>query len=140
MKTKSARKVQGIHIGTVESDSQTNLLVGGVPASSNGEGVRAIITSAFVVSLMRYCITHDLPHPGVVLLDSPLTSYKEEDREELGEEVQQAFYNNLASAKEKGQVIILENKEPPTEIQQIAMYYHFTRNRVHGRYGFFPVD
>jgi hypothetical protein len=126
--------------GTVEFDSEMNLIVGGVRASSNGKGVRAIIKSAFAVSLMRYCITGDLPHPGVVLLDSPLTSYKEEDRKELGEEVQQAFYNDLASAKGKEQVIILENKEPSAEIQRLTKYYHFTRSREHGRYGFFPVD
>ncbi len=126
--------------GTVEFDSKMNLIIGGIRASSNGKGVRAIIKSAFAVSLMRYCITDDLPHPGVVLLDSPLTSYKEEDREELGEEVQQAFYNDLVTTKGKGQVIVLENKEPPAEIQRLSMYYHFTRNREHGRYGFFPVD
>jgi len=126
--------------GTVEFDSKMNLIIGGVRASSNGKGVRAIIKSAFVVSLMRYCITLDLPHPGFVLLDSPLTSYKEEDREELGEEVQQSFYNDLVRSKGKGQIIILENKEPSVKIQRLSSYYHFTRNREYGRYGFFPVD
>jgi len=126
--------------GTVEIDAKMNLIVGGIPASSNGKGVRAIITSAFAVSLMRYCIMHSLPHPGVVVLDSPLTSYKEEDREELGEEVHCAFYDDLASENKRSQIIILENKEPPSGIQQITGYYHFTRNRDHGRYGFFPVD
>jgi hypothetical protein len=136
--TLTAWKVPGA--GTVEFDAEMNLIVGGVPASTNGKGVRAIITSAFVVSLMRYCITHSLPHPGVVVLDSPLTSYKEEDREELGEEVLCAFYDDLASENKRSQIIILENKEPPSEIQLITGYYHFTRNRDHGRYGFFPVE
>jgi hypothetical protein len=125
--------------GTVEFDSEMNLIVGGVPARSNGKGVRAIITSAFVVGLMRYCLEHGLPHPGIVLLDSPLTSYKEKEREEVGEEVQQAFYNDLAGSRAGGQVIILENKEPPADSQAIARYYHFTGKRDDGRYGFFPV-
>jgi hypothetical protein len=42
--------------GTVEFDSEMNLIIGGVPASSNGKGVRAIIKSAFTVSLC--CFPH----------------------------------------------------------------------------------
>ncbi|EXI90538.1 MAG: hypothetical protein AW11_00732 [Candidatus Accumulibacter regalis] len=126
--------------GTVEFDSDMNLIVAGVQARSNGKGVRAIIKSAFAISLMRYCITADLPHPGVVVLDSPLTSYKEQDREELGEEVQEAFYSDIARDTGRGQVIILENKEPSAAIRRLTQYYYFTRSREHGRYGFFPTD
>ena len=41
--------------------------------ASYGKGARAIINSAFIISIMKYCIEHGLSHPGFVVLDSPLT-------------------------------------------------------------------
>ncbi|MDQ7864054.1 hypothetical protein RCO48_32115 [Peribacillus frigoritolerans] len=46
------------------------------PTKDYGKGYRAIIYSAFVISLMEYCRDKKMPHPGFVVLDSPLTTYK----------------------------------------------------------------
>ena len=40
---------------------------------------RAITQSAFTIGLLQYCKDQATPHPGFVLLDSPLLSYKEPD-------------------------------------------------------------
>lgn len=67
---------------------------------------------------MEYCINKDLPHPKVIILDSPLTTYKEGDKKDEGEtnviteEVKQSFYRYLSKMKDKAQIIIFDNAEP----------------------------
>lgn len=104
-----------------------------------GKGYRSISYSAFVIGLMKYCLNSSLPHPGVVVLDSPVTSYKEEDGDEdkTPEELQNKFFEELAQTKQ--QVIILENKKPPTSITDKINYIEFTKNKKVGRYGFFSM-
>ena len=45
------------------------------PRSQNGKAVKAVYHSAFAVALMIYCRTNRLPHPGFLVLDSPLVTY-----------------------------------------------------------------
>ncbi|MCY1450676.1 hypothetical protein D9M71_675020 [compost metagenome] len=84
-------------------------------------------------------------HPRFVVLDSPLTAYKEgdttavEDRDEVSRDLVYAFYRDIAESYPDTQIIILENKEPEDSIISLVKYEHFTRNREKGRYGFFPV-
>lgn len=125
--------------GTVEFGSGMTLIINGIEADSNGKGVRAVIRSAFIVTLMRHCVAKRLPHPRFIVLDSPLTSFKEADREQVGQEVQEAFYDDLNSLNEDLQVVIFENKEPPQHIQESANYECFTKRHDRGRYGFFPT-
>ena len=62
----------------------------------------ATMRAAFITGLMRHCVGRRLPHPGVVLLDSPLLVYREPD---IGPEdqrlrqagVKDAFYRALAA-------------------------------------------
>jgi hypothetical protein len=61
----------------VEFDQKAfDIIVDGQARQSHGKGVCAVLHTAFVVGLLRYCQKHDRPHPGMVLIDSPLTSYK----------------------------------------------------------------
>ncbi|MNF96738.1 hypothetical protein D3C84_795350 [compost metagenome] len=84
-------------------------------------------------------------HPGFVVLDSPLTTYKEGDPEpgeedkEVAEDMIYAFYQDIADNFKDSQVIVFENKEPDTAIIPQLNYEHFTKSRGNGRYGFFPL-
>ncbi|MED4970720.1 AAA family ATPase [Parageobacillus toebii] len=105
-----------------------------------GKGYRAIIYSAFAISLLEFCKANDKPHPGFVVLDSPLTTYKgKKHNEEVGSDIQTAFFEDLSSIHNDMQVIILENKEPSDEIKEKINYIEFTKDNNYGRYGFFPV-
>ncbi len=116
----------------------------------HGKGVRAILYSAFVIGLMRFCRTHGLPHPGLVVLDSPLTTYRrpgtrradfdEGEDVALPEDVQNAFFESLAAtAVANGeQVIVFENKEPPAGVKAVATYIQFSAIEGDGRSGFIP--
>lgn len=59
--------VDRVHFDTTMKD----LIVSGKPRTSYGKGLRAIMQSAFTISLLQYCADNDLAHPGIVVLDSP---------------------------------------------------------------------
>jgi hypothetical protein len=128
-------------LGTVEFNEQRmDFLIGGKPRQSNGKGVRALMHSAFVIALMRFCKRKQLPHPGWVLLDSPLTSFRKGDsnsNEEVSGEIQKAFFRSLAETSDAEQIIILENKEPSVEVQKKINYLSFGGELPSSRAGFF---
>ena len=120
-----------------------DLIVSGKDRASEGKGFRAIGYSAFIIGLLRYCYENNLPHPGIVVLDSPLVTYKRRDTqpgEEIPEDVSKAFYEDLANTPADLQIIVLENEDPPKEVQAKIQYEHFSRSKEIGRYGFFPIN
>ena len=54
-----------------------DVVIGGRQRGSRGAGLCAITYSAFVLALFEYCRSRSMPHPGFVILDSPLIAYKE---------------------------------------------------------------
>ena len=135
----------GINPKKVEYDRKTNdILLDLNMRKNHGKGYRAIFLSAFLLGLMKYCIDYGQKHPFFIVLDSPLTSYQEGDKEgdKLPEEIQNKFFEILAKfTKESGtQIIILDNKEPTEELGKKINYTHFSGNPAKDRFGFFPVD
>ena len=112
--------------------------------SSFGKGARAIINSAFLLGIMNYCLNRDLCHPGIVILDSPLTTYKEKDKkkgdndESVGQGTKKKFYKMLADEKTSRQIIIFDNEEPSKEVKEKINYLHFSGEASIGRKGFIP--
>ncbi|HLO98862.1 MAG TPA: hypothetical protein VK171_09740 [Fimbriimonas sp.] len=118
-----------------------DIIINGKPRGSHGKGYRAITYSAFMVGVMLYCREHGLPHPGFVLLDSPLVTYRKPDKVEsrddlIDEGMVPPFYDYLSRLRDDCQVIVLENAEPSSVVRKRATYTHFTKSRDHGRYGF----
>jgi hypothetical protein len=118
--------------------------IGGSARGNFGKGYRAIASAAFALGLMNL-LKLTGRHPGFVVLDSPLTTYKEGDPEpgdedkEVAEDMIYAFYQDIADNFKGSQVIIFENKEPDVAIIPQLNYEHFTKSRGNGRYGFFPL-
>jgi hypothetical protein len=103
--------------------------------------MRAITHAAFTVGLLEYTRVNELPHPGFVVLDTPLLAYREPEGEEddlTGTDVQDRFYEYLEALKER-QVIIFENNDPPEAVKRRSQTLFFSKNPHLGRYGFFPV-
>jgi hypothetical protein len=124
------------------SDERLDLIISGKDRGSEGKGFRAIAYAAFMIGLLDYCADSQtqLPHSGLVVLDSPLVTYKRRDTEpgeEIPEDVTVAFYTDLAALPANKQVIVLENNDPPADLQSRLNYTHFSRSSS-GRYGFFP--
>jgi hypothetical protein len=56
--------------------TEQDIVAGDQLRSAHGKGVRAILHAAFTIALAQYCFDSDLPHPGFVILDSPLVTYR----------------------------------------------------------------
>lgn len=109
--------------------------------SAHGKGVRSLLHAAFTVALAQYCFDRDLPHPGFIVLDSPLITYRAPDAAEAegpDRNVATAFYNDLQHNFD-GQVIIMENTDPLEALDEQTLDIQFTHLEGAGRYGFFPI-
>lgn len=126
-----------------------DLVIGGKPRQSFGKGYRAIGFSAFVIGLMQH-LAPSGRHPGFVVLDSPLTTYKQADQDR-GEDISEedliagdmiySFYSDIAENYKDKQIIIFDNQEPDMSVIPDVNYMHFSRRRGVGRFGFFlPIE
>lgn len=126
---------------TARLDDGAELIVDGRPRSSRGKGTRALLHSAFSLALATFCMHKDQPHPGFVVLDSPLVTYRQPDPGEdeiIPESVSDSFYRYLAT-KFQGQSIVLENQDPPADVFGDTTIITFTKREGQGRYGMFPI-
>jgi peptidoglycan hydrolase CwlO-like protein len=129
----------------VHFDLETDdLVVGGKERRSYGKGARAVTHAAFTIGLMRQCITANTPHCGFAVIDSPLTPFKgmsdDEPDPELTKDLHAAFLYSLATAREDGQTIIIDNIDPPEAIRPHARIHEFLGPAAPtGRKGFFPA-
>ncbi len=132
--------------GRVEFDeSNYDIIVDGQARHSHGKGVRAILYSAFVIGLLRYCHVNHRPHPGMVVIDSPLTSYKKGKSSEAADgpvsaDIEMAFWRSLTVHRPGSQLIIIENKEPASEVAGAVHYQWFAGENagLGERAGFIP--
>lgn len=117
----------------VEFDEKTfDIVIDGQPRQSHGKGVRAVLYAAFAIGLLRFCAANKTPHPGLVVIDSPLTAYKKKKAASVSGSddgvdpgVEAAFWKSLAKTPSDIQVIVLENKEPPEDIAEVIHYEWF---------------
>ncbi len=109
--------------------------------NSHGKGVRALSYSAFTFGLLDYCINESKPHSGFIIIDSPLTTYhnnqKRENGDEIATDMQELFFKNLAEVPEDRQIIILDNKIPPSDVIDKINYIQFSSDPDSIRKGFF---
>jgi hypothetical protein len=118
-----------------------DLVINGKSRISYGKGLRAITQAAFTVGLMEFSRQNDTPHPGFVILDSPLLSYREPDSQAddlRGTDLDTCLYEYLEKRDRDRQVIIIENTDPPADIQTSSQATRFTGLPTIGRFGFFP--
>ncbi|MBB3801130.1 hypothetical protein FHR47_001364 [Xanthomonas arboricola] len=123
-----------------------DITVAGKSRAANGKGVRAILHAAFNVAVVVHCIENNLPHPGFLVLDTPLLTYREpltsrhgdlsEDEAEIkGTALAEHFYKHLASLKDHVQIIVIENSDPPSAIGGLARIETFTGSQGNLRAG-----
>jgi predicted nuclease with TOPRIM domain len=118
-------------------------VIAGKARAARGKGLRAITHAAFTIGLLDYCRSKSLPHPGFVILDSPLLTYREPEGAEddlSGTDLKEKFYDYLSELSEDRQVIIVENTDPPQQITLRPLVVMFSKNPHTGRYGFFPTS
>lgn len=123
-----------------------DLIIDGKERRNNGKGVRAITHAAFKVALLQYCREHGLPHPGFLVLDTPLMTYRDpmkkpgdsltEDEKEIQKsDLKERFFKHLGTFGDKAQFIVFENVDPPPGIEDYALVTAFTNDPTAGRQG-----
>jgi hypothetical protein len=134
-----------LHFATDEYD----IVVDGKRRRDNGAGVRALLHAAFKVGLFEYCLEHRRPHPGFLIMDSPLLAYRPaEVGSRYGEltddeialqraDVASHFYLHLQSLSDRAQFIVIENHKDDQNVVKPYLNYQFTRNPSIGRAGLF---
>lgn len=119
-----------------------DLIINGKNRTSFGKGLRAITQAAFTIGLLEFCRQNETPHPGFVILDSPLLSYREPEGEAddlRGTDLNARFFDFLTRLPDDRQVIIIENTDPPADVQALPQTKKFSGKSGEGRGGFFPT-
>jgi hypothetical protein len=137
--------------GRVTFDEKScDIIVDGKPRQSHGKGIRAILHAAFTIGLLRYCDKNLMPHPGFVMLDSPLTTFKQRkdqpqveapSESKIDASIEAAFWASIAATPPDLQIIVFDNKEPPAHIAPRLSYTWFAGSDAKGgeRRGFIPT-
>ena len=122
-------------------ERELDVVISGRRRSSHGQGVRAITHAAFNIAILDYCLSKSLPHPGFVVVGSPLLVYRQPDAGEDGfsSEVKRSFFADLAVRFNSAQIIVLDHEELPSAIDASGAtnWIRFTGSDV-GRRGFIP--
>lgn len=122
-------------------EAEKDFVINGKLRGNRGKGLRAITHAAVTLGLLEFCKTNELPHPGFVVMDSPLQAYYEpegDDDDLQGSDLKEKFYQYLIDEHSDNQVIIIENQHPPVEFEDQIKLEIFTKNPYEGRFGLFP--
>jgi hypothetical protein len=126
------------------------LQIDGKNRRDNGKGVRAITHAAFKVALLMFCRERELPHPGFLVLDTPMLTYRDPLRSKEGPlgadeqairntSLKEFFFEHLSKISNLGQFIVVENVDMPEGIERLAHLEVFTGVSATGRAGLFPT-
>tara|TARA_R110000850_G_scaffold214249_3_gene340171 strand:+ start:1801 stop:3657 length:1857 start_codon:yes stop_codon:yes gene_type:complete len=118
-----------------------DFVINGKLRGNRGKGLRAITHAAVTLGLLEFCRERSLPHPGFVVLDSPLLAYYKPEGEDdslQGSALKQKFYKYLIEEHSDSQIIIVENEHPPEAFEDQLGLTVFTKNPQHGRFGLLP--
>jgi len=127
---------------------EQDIVINNSGRKTNGKGFRAFFYAAFSVSLMNYLLLKEHPYTRILVLDSPVTTLKEDEIEKgninkddmIDSSLQDALFVTLSKEPLNKQIVILENKELPQQIEGKCNHIKFTKGKSKGRYGFFPLS
>lgn len=126
------------------SDFKTfDIVISNKSRGSYGKGRRAISYTACLLGFLDYCLNEKKNFSNLIVIDSPLTTFKDKDKqvsenEDISIELDDLFFDDIRQTSLESQLIIFENKIPK-KMKGINII-EFTKNKNQGRYGFFPIE
>lgn len=137
------KKLAGWEVGdsqTVVFDEQTfDFILGGKPRLSCGKGTRGVTCTAILMTLVEYCILHDIPFTRTLIIDSPITAHFSDASLKPEETTQNKFFRYCNDNIKNYQLIIIDNKSPNEEEREILSNIHYIEFSESGRPGFYPA-
>jgi len=126
--------------GVTYSEAKMDFVISGEDRELSGKGLRAITYACFLLSLQELVYRKGYSI-GPCIMDSPLVTYKKPKAggEHITSDLAMDFYRYSASNKKVGQIIILENEEPPADILNLINVINFSGRSGDGRQGFIPL-
>lgn len=125
------------------SDFKTfDIVISNKSRGSYGKGRRAVSYTACLLGFLDYCLIEKKNFSNLIVIDSPLTTFKDKDKEvteteDDSIELDDLFFDDIRKTSLESQLIIFENKIPKN-IESINII-EFTKSEIIGRYGFFPI-
>jgi hypothetical protein len=127
-------------------EKDSDIVIDGLTRVNHGKGFRGLYLSAFMIGTLTYCLKNEKPHPHFLVLDTPLTAFKDKDKPNnmtenvVPLEIQYRFYKALGELSYLNQIqlIILEHEIPPIELLNKMHHERFTKDSMLGKYGFYP--
>ncbi|WP_131800222.1 hypothetical protein [Methylobacterium indicum] len=107
-------------------EDKFDIKVDGKLRRSHGKGFRAVMHAALSIAILKYCKKTHKPHPGFIVLDSPLTTVKQRsgqkavvvpEKDRIRPIIEPMFWRSMSKIDPSIQIIILDNKEPPSNLQ-----------------------
>ncbi|QEE49111.1 hypothetical protein FUA48_05805 [Flavobacterium alkalisoli] len=133
------------HIDFNSDHKVYDIVIGGKPRGSYGKGMRSISYTAFILSILKYCLKESRPFSNLLVFDSPLTTYHRggelinKKDEEISQDIQNSFFKDFSKLGNDCQVIMFDNKTPNIKLIEKINFIYFTKDKNKGRYGLFPT-
>lgn len=91
------------------------------------------------MTLVEYCILHDIPFTRTLIIDSPITAHFSDVSLKPEETTQNKFFRYCNDNIKNYQLIIIDNKSPNEEEREILSNIHYIEFSESGRPGFYPA-
>lgn len=122
----------------VFNEQSFDFILGGKPRLSCGKGARGVTCTAILMTLVEYCILHDIPFTRTLIVDSPITAHFSGIDVIPEETTQNKFFRYCNDKINNYQFIVIDNKSPNREERKVLSNINYIEFSESGRCGFYP--
>ncbi|MCH5218092.1 MAG: hypothetical protein J1F07_06030 [Muribaculaceae bacterium] len=124
----------------VFNESKFDFVLGGKDRLSCGKGARGVTCTAILMTLVEFCINHDIPFTRTLVIDSPITAHFSDEKLPAEETTQYKFFKYINDKVTDYQLIVIDNKSPKPEDRTNLSNINYIEFSSDGRQGFYPVN
>lgn len=124
-------KYSSVHVDT----SNFDMVVNGQDKMIHGKGYRAFQNTIMALALAEFLSKKGAYAPSMLIIDSPIQSLEEGVDDRTPDTMKIGLFQYLLESSSLRQIIIIENKIPPTLDYSTANVIEFTKGKKPGRYG-----
>ncbi|MDE6649978.1 MAG: hypothetical protein K2K45_08620 [Muribaculaceae bacterium] len=122
----------------VFNESKFDFVLGGKDRLSCGKGARGVTCTAILMTLVEFCINHDIPFTRTLVIDSPITAHFPDEKLPAEETTQYKFFKYINDKVTDYQLIVIDNKHPKPEDRTHLSNINYIEFSSDGREGFYP--